>query len=197
MIFRGLFLLARGEKSGIEDFANTMDGFTASLAPLIAFPLVGAGISAFGGQWQLAVMGLLSRLCAVLALPLITHEFARRTGRESLWLRTATALDWSFWMLIPLLFLAAFAGALLVEAGLSMAMAEYIALGLMGAYLLWYHWFIVRTGLGLGGRRPRSGGDHQHCHRAVYGWAGLMDLSYFSGAQFRAIRFTLLPRAKT
>jgi hypothetical protein len=149
MILRGLLLLARGQKSGIKDFGNSADGFTASLAPLIAFPLVGAGISALGGQWQLAAIGLLSRLCAVLALPLITYEFARRTGREALWLRTATALDWSFWLLIPLLFVAAFAGALLVEAGLAMALAEYGALGFMAGYLLWYHWFVVRTGLGL------------------------------------------------
>jgi hypothetical protein len=149
MIFRGLLLLARGKKSGIKDFSNSMDGFTASLAPLIAFPLVGAAISALGGQWQLATIGLLSRLCAVLVLPVITHEFARRTGREALWLRTATALDWSFWMLIPLLFVAAFAGALLVEAGLAMGNAEYAALGFMAGYLLWYHWFIVRTGLAL------------------------------------------------
>ena len=83
MIFRGLLLLARGKKSGIKDFANTMDAFTASLAPLIAFPLVGAGISVLGGQRQLAAIGLLSRFCGVLALPVITHEFARRTGREA------------------------------------------------------------------------------------------------------------------
>ncbi len=149
MILRGLLLLARGKETGIKDFANSADGFTASLAPLIAFPLVGAAISAFGGQWQLAAIGLLSRLCAVLVLPLITYEFARRTGREALWLRTATALDWSFWLLIPLLFVAALAGALLVTAGLAMALAEYAALGFMAGYLLWYHWFVVRTGLGL------------------------------------------------
>ena len=157
-----------------------MDGFTASLAPLIAFPLVGAAISALGGQWQLALIGLLSRLCAVLALPLITHEFARRTGRESLWLRTATALDWSFWMLIPLLFLAAFAGAMLVEAGLAMGDAEYAALGIMAGYLLWYHWFIVRTGLGP--ERPAgriAGGAQQHCHRHFYRGAGLVGFVLF------------------
>jgi hypothetical protein len=150
MILRGLLQLARGDKSGIKDFGNSMEAFTASLAPLIAFPLVGAGLSMVGGEWRLALVGLLSRLCAVLALPLITHEFARRTGREELWLRTATALDWSFWILIPLLFLTAFAGALLVEAGLTMSMAELLALGVLAGYLLWYHWFIVRTGLALG-----------------------------------------------
>jgi hypothetical protein len=150
VILRGLFLMARGAKSGIKEFDNTMDAFTASLAPLIAFPLVGAGVSAVGGQWQLALIGFLSHLCAVLALPLITHEFARRTGREALWLRTATALDWSFWLLVPLLFVAAIAGAVFVQFGLPLMSAEYIALGLMGGYLFWYHWFVVRTGLVLG-----------------------------------------------
>jgi hypothetical protein len=150
VILRGLFLMARGAKSGIKEFDNSMDAFTASLAPLIAFPLVGAGVSALSGQWQMALIGFLSRLCAVLALPLITHEFARRTGREALWLRTATALDWSFWLLVPMLFIAAVAGAILVQLGLAMESAEYVALGLMGGYLLWYHWFIVRTGLVLG-----------------------------------------------
>jgi hypothetical protein len=150
VILRGLFLMARGAKSGIQEFDNSMDAFTASLAPLIAFPLVGAGVSALGGQWQLALIGFLSHLCAVLALPLITHEYARRTGREALWLRTATALDWSFWLLVPLLFAAAIAGAVLVQFGVPMVGAEYVALGLMGVYLLWYHWFIVRTGLVLG-----------------------------------------------
>lgn len=153
MILRGLFLMARGAKSGIKEFDNSMDAFTASLAPLIAFPLVGAGVSALGGQWQMAIIGFLSRLCAVLALPLITHEFARRTGREALWLRTATALDWSFWLLVPMLFIAAIAGTILVQLGLAMESAEYVALGLMGGYLLWYHWFIVRTGLVLGRRQ--------------------------------------------
>ena len=142
--------MARGAKSGIKEFDNSADAFTASLAPLIAFPLVGAGVSALGGQWQLALIGFLSHFCAVLALPLITHEFARRTGREALWLRTATALDWSFWLLVPLLFVAAVAGAILVQFGLPLVSAEYVALGLMGGYLLWYHWFIVRTGLVLG-----------------------------------------------
>ncbi len=150
MILRGLFLLARGRKSGINEFSGAMDAFTASLAPLIAFPLVGAGISAMGGQWAFALLGLFSRICAVLALPVIVYEFALRTGREALWMRTATALNWSFWMLLPVLFVAAFIAAVMVQAGLPMAQAEVVVLGLAGIYLLWYHWFIMRVGLGLG-----------------------------------------------
>jgi len=149
VILRGLWLLARGRIAGIQEFGNSPDAFTASLAPLIAFPLVGASLSILGGDWQPALIGLLSRLCAVLALPLIVHEFARHTGREALWLRTATALDWSFWVLIPLLFAAAFVGAALVEAGLDMLHAEVAAMAIIAAYLLWYQWFIIRTGLAL------------------------------------------------
>lgn len=151
MILRGLFMLARGRKAGINEFSGSMDAFSASLAPLIAFPLVGAGISAMSGQWAFALLGLFSRICAVLALPVIVYEFARRTGREALWLRTATALDWAFWMLLPVLFVAAFAAALLVEAGLGMEPAEIGVLVVSGGYLLWYHWFIMRAGLSLNG----------------------------------------------
>jgi hypothetical protein len=151
MILRGLFMLARGKKTGINEFSASMDGFTASLAPLIAFPLVGAGISALNGQWAFALVSLFSRICAVLVLPVIVYEFAQRTGREALWLRTATALDWAFWMLLPVLFVAAFIAAVIVQFGLGMAQAEMLALGFAGIYLLWYHWFIMRAGLGLNG----------------------------------------------
>jgi len=149
VIIRGMFRLAIGHKSGIKEFDNSLDGFTASLAPLIAFPLVGAAVSIMAGQWQLAVVGFLSRLCAVLALPVITHEFARRTGREKFWLRTATALDWSFWMIIPVLLIAAFIAASMVSAGLDFDQGRDAALGIILAYMLWYHWFIARTGLEL------------------------------------------------
>ncbi|OYV37947.1 MAG: hypothetical protein B7Z80_11460 [Rhodospirillales bacterium 20-64-7] len=149
MILQGLWLLARGQRAGIKQFGNSYDAFTASLAPLIAFPLVGGVLSVLSGDWQSGIIGFLARFCAVLALPLIVHAFARRTGREALWLRTATALDWSFWLLVPMLFIAAVAGAVLVELGLPMTLAEQAAFALIAAYLLWLHWFIMRCGLEL------------------------------------------------
>jgi hypothetical protein len=148
-ILRGVFLLARGRAAGIAEFSNTSDGLAASLAPLIAFPLVGASIIAMNGQPKLAIIAFLSRLCGVLALPVITQAFAQLTRREPLWLRTATALNWSFWLLIPLLLVAAFAGAGLVTAGVPQLTAEEIVICLMGAYMLWFHWFTVHTGLKL------------------------------------------------
>jgi hypothetical protein len=59
-------------------------------------------------------------------------------------------LYWSFWILVPLLLIAGVCGALLVSAGLNETLAEKIMIGVMGAYMLWYHWFTVRNGLRLG-----------------------------------------------
>jgi hypothetical protein len=147
MIWRGVWLLARGRAAGIKEFGNTVDSLTASLAPLIAFPLVGAGITAMNGQPKLAAVAFLARLCAVLALPVITYEFARLTKRDTIWLRTTTALDWSFWLIVPLLLVAGFIGTGLVTAGLAVKYAEYAAMGLLIAYMLWLQWFTIRTGL--------------------------------------------------
>ena len=92
---------------------------------------------------------MLSRVSGVLALPVITHAYAKFLGREHSWLRTATALNWSFWLLIPLLFAGAFTGAMLVTAGMPDLKAEESVIILLGMYMLWLHWFTVRTGLGL------------------------------------------------
>ncbi|HQT46190.1 MAG: hypothetical protein B7X08_04500 [Acidocella sp. 20-63-7] len=151
MIVRGLFMLARGKAEGIKEFGASLDNFTASLAPLIAFPLVGAAILVMQGDWKFALISLLSRISSVLLLPLMVHEFARRLGHEALWTRAATALNWSFWMILPVLFVAAFLGALLAQFGVAMSRAEYFVLGFAGGYLLWYRWVIVKAGLALSG----------------------------------------------
>ncbi len=70
-----------------------------------------------------------------------------------MWLRAATALNWSFWALLPVLLVGAFLGAILAQMGLPMRTAELATMGVMGAYLLWYRWFILRAGLGLNGWR--------------------------------------------
>jgi hypothetical protein len=146
---RGVFLLARGKAAGIVAFGGGADALTASMAPLIAFPLVGAVITGINGAPLDAAIGFLSRLCAVLAVSAITYEFARITRREALWVRTATALNWSFWIALPLLLLAGLLGMAMVSAGLPTKTTENILIGLMAAYLLWYHWFTVRAGLKL------------------------------------------------
>ena len=149
MILQGLFKLARGDAKGIEEFAGTKEAFSASLAPLIAFPLVGAVITAASGDWKPALIGLLSRFCAVLALPLITYEFSRLFGKTNLWMRTATALNWCFWLVLPAMFLVALLGSILVQIGQPFARAEKIAMGMVALYLLWNRWFVFKSGLQL------------------------------------------------
>lgn len=153
MILQGLIKLARGDAKGIEEFSGTPEAFSASLAPLIAFPLVGAFITALSGDWKAALIGLLSRFCAVLALPLVTYEFARLFSRQTLWLRTATALNWCFWLVLPAIFVAALLGSVIVTMGLPVERAEIAVLGLIGLYLLWNRWFVFKSGLQLNGWR--------------------------------------------
>ncbi|WP_298284288.1 hypothetical protein [Acidocella sp.] len=150
MIARGLWRLAKGERAGILDFGAGLENFSASIAPLIAFPLVGAAVVAMQGAWQLGLISFLSRLAGVLVLPVLTFEFARLFGREHLWLRTATALNWSFWVMPPMLVLAAIASVGLEAVGLSELGAARVALCIMVGYLLWFRWFTLRAGLGLG-----------------------------------------------
>ncbi|MDE8342700.1 MAG: hypothetical protein POG24_02645 [Acidocella sp.] len=149
-VLRGLFLLARGRAAGMADFANTSNSLTASMAPLIAFPLVGALLLLMKGDVTDALISFTAQLCVALAPSLITYEFARGWGREDVWLRTASALNWSFWIVLPLLMLAAMLGAMLVTLGVQNNIAEAIMITVMGAYIMWLHWFIVRTGLSIG-----------------------------------------------
>ena len=150
-VLRGLFLLARGRAAGMADFANTSNSLTASIAPLIAFPLVGALLLIMKGDVTDGLISFTAQLCVALAPALITYEFARRWGREDVWLRTASALNWSFWMILPLLMLAAALGAMLVSLGVHDNIAEAMMIAVMGCYVMWLHWFIVRTGLNIGG----------------------------------------------
>jgi hypothetical protein len=150
MILRGLWNLAIGKRAGLVDFGNTKDAFYASLAPLIAFPLVGSGTMALHGDWQMAIISFLSRLCAVLVLPVVAFETARILGREKLWLRAATALNWAFWIMLPVFIAAALLFSILTQSGLWQEAAFGFSFSLAGLYLLWNRWFILRTALGLG-----------------------------------------------
>lgn len=150
-IVRGVLLLARGRAEGLLEFGSTPEAFGASLAPLIAFPLVAAALIAANGQPRLAAIAFLSRLCGVLVLAVITQGFAQLMKREALWLRAVTALNWVFWILVPMAVLAGFVASVLAALGLGELRAEAVGLVLLGAYLLWLHWFVVRNALQLSG----------------------------------------------
>ena len=146
-IVRGVFRLAYGDAKGIKDFPNTEGGFSASLAPLIAFPLVTGGLIASSGHYRLAAMIFLSRVCTVLIPPLVVEAGARMTGRLATWLLTATALNWSFWLVLPLMLVARIVAELLVEAGAPLDAALDGVVVALAVYGLWFQSFAIRAGL--------------------------------------------------
>jgi len=159
-IVLGMLLLARGKAAGLDQFGYTVPAFLASLAPLIAVPVVGylllavqGGEPARAGGELGALAELLGTICALLAPAVLSFELAQLWRRQALWLRYATALNWSQWV-IPLL------ASVLLLVGypvLAAALPDRLALGLVGiaigGYALWLHWFIARHGLSLSPRR--------------------------------------------
>lgn len=146
---RGIYLLARGRAEGLDEFAATREGFLASLAPWIAFPLVASGILAMHGHGHAAISAFLATLCALLAPPVISEAAARLFRREALWLRFATAFNWSQWALPPVGLAALFVANAAVGFGLPPREASILWYALLGLYALWLHWFLLYRGLAL------------------------------------------------
>jgi hypothetical protein len=141
--------LARGRVDGLAQFGDTAQAFLSSLAPLLAFPIVGALLLLASGEAEKALATLLVTLVLQLAPPVLSHALARAWGREAAWMRYATAFNWCQWAL-PL---AAMALLIVLQAGMQLGLPEGAAdlalvLGL-GAYGLWLNWLLARHGLDL------------------------------------------------
>ena len=76
----GIVRLARGRADGLRQFGATREAFLASLAPLIAFPLVGGVLMLLGGGGLDALGDLLATLCALLAPPVLSFEVGAAVG---------------------------------------------------------------------------------------------------------------------
>lgn len=149
----GIMRLARGRADGLGQFGATREAFLASLAPLVAFPLVGGVLMLLGGGGLSALSDLLATICALVAPPVLSYEVARLWGRETAWLRYATAFNWCQWVIPVIGSLLLVMGGILAGLGLPRASASAgVVLGLVG-YGLWLHWFLARHGLGLSGLR--------------------------------------------
>ncbi len=148
-ILVGILRVACGRADGLDRFGATREAFLASLAPLLAFPLVGGALLLLGGAGRAGAAQLLATLCALLAPPVLSFEVARLWGRRAAWLRFATALNWCQWAIpvVAVLLLAILAP--LLTAFLSERGAVAATLGAIGCYGLWLHWFVARHGLGL------------------------------------------------
>jgi hypothetical protein len=148
-ILVGILRVALGRKDGLGQFGTTQQAFLASLAPLIAFPLVGGVLMMMQGAGRQALTDLLATACALLAPPALSFELARLWGREAHWLRFATAFNWCQWILPLVGSVFLFALGIAVTAGLSEDNASIILIVCLGCYALWLHWFLARHGLDL------------------------------------------------
>jgi hypothetical protein len=145
----GVTRLARGRVDGFRQFAATRESFLASLAPLVAFPLVGCTLMLLGGGGIDALADLLATLCALMAPPVLSFEVARLWQRDAAWLRFATAFNWCQWAIPVLGSLLILALAVMVAMGLPRQAAGALTLLGLVSYGLWLHWFLARHGLGV------------------------------------------------
>jgi len=153
-ILRGIVRVACGRIDGVDQFAGTSEGFLASLAPLLAFPLVGTVLLLLNGEGAPAIGDLLATVTVLLAPPVLSFELARLWGRQSRWLRFATAFNWCQWLLPLLASVLLTALGALLRIGLPEHAATVMLIVGLGSYGLWLHWFLARYGLALS--RPRA-----------------------------------------
>lgn len=145
----GAAQLALGRAAGIARFGNTSMAFLASLAPLIAFPLVGAALASVRvGPVQAATMLLLT-VVAQLAPAVLSNVLAERWDRGSNWLRYATAFNWCQWTIPVVVVLFSLMLELAEAGGLSEGAANTLLVLGLAAFGIFLHWVIARHGLAL------------------------------------------------
>jgi len=152
-ILRGIVLLCRGRAAGFAEIGTGPEAFLSSLAPLIAFPLVGCGLMVAQGKTADALADFLATLIALLAPPVLSEEIARRWGRRDRWFRYATALNWCQWVLPLLAALLVLLAGFIVQAGVPMRPTVISLCCVLLAYAFWLQWFLARRGLDLSGLR--------------------------------------------
>ena len=131
-ILVGIMRIARGRADGIDCFGSSPQAFLSSLAPLIAFPLVGAVLGLFSDGPRSALTGLAMTVCALLTPAVVSYELARLWQRSDAWLRFATAFNWCEWILPVLACLIMLPLAVAISAGMEEATASLVLLGCLG-----------------------------------------------------------------
>jgi hypothetical protein len=145
----GVLLVARGRVDGIGHFGGTSQAFLSSLAPLLAFPLVGTLLGLATDGALRSISDFVMYLCALLTPAVLSYELARWWGRGEMWLRFATAFNWCEWILPVVGCILMVPVSLAMSAGLDSQTASMILLGGLAAYGLWLHWFLARHALSL------------------------------------------------
>jgi hypothetical protein len=154
-VMLGIGLIARGRAEGLTHFGNSAQAFLASLAPLVAFPLVGGMLLALNGEIHAGIVSFLETLAVLLAQPVISELVAAWWGRGDQWLRYATAFNWCQWLIPVLGSLLIVVIGLLITMGMPSSWGMPVLLAGVGGYGLWLQWFLAQHGLALG--RVRAG----------------------------------------
>ncbi|WP_227322386.1 hypothetical protein [Acidisoma silvae] len=148
-ILRGIVLICRGKATGLAEIGNGPDPFLSSLAPMIAFPLVGCVLMGMQGRVLDGITDFLASLVAILAPPVLSFSLARRWGKEAGWFRFATAFNWCQWILPVLGAVLVVLAGIMVQAGLPLRPIVIVLCCLLLAYAFWLHWFLARHALAL------------------------------------------------
>jgi hypothetical protein len=147
-ILRGVLLICRGRMEGLADIGAGPDSLLSSIAPMVAFPLVGCVLMASQGRVEDGITDFLASLVAILAPPVISQFLAQRWGKDAGWFRFATAFNWCQWVLPVLGAILVLVASALVQAGLPLKVAIILLSCLLLAYAFWLHWFLARHALG-------------------------------------------------
>jgi len=149
-VMRGIWRVARFRPEGFAEFTATRQGFLNSLAPLIAFPLVGGILVLLhAGASAMVLTDLLATLAALLAPAVISEALAERWGRSAAWLRYASAFNWAQWAVPMVAIGLLFSIGMLRGLGMSDRGAAMLVLFGIAGYGMALHWFLARHGLGV------------------------------------------------
>lgn len=152
-LLRAIFEIATGRAQGLARFGATPRAFLMSLTVLLAVPVLSALVLGMRRGLGGALVLLLMLTCALLAPAVISHFIARLWGREALWLRFATAFNWSRFAIVCVFALMLMITAVLIGIGVSSDSAAELLVLVVSFYSLWLEWFIARHALRLAGGR--------------------------------------------
>ena len=145
----GILQLALLRAEGMRQFGDSAQSFLTSLAPLLAFPLMGAVLDLLSGAGPEDLAALLGGLVALLAPPVLSEAMAGLFGRRQEWLRYATAFNWSRWAMLLAVGAALTLMGMLATIGLPERAAVALALVAVVSYSIVLDWFVARVGLRL------------------------------------------------
>ncbi|MCW3474836.1 hypothetical protein [Limobrevibacterium gyesilva] len=150
-VLHGVVRLALFRSDGFAAFGATPLAFLNSLAPLLAFPLVGGAMLLLSGSLRAAAADLLASIVALLAPAVFSHTLAALWKREALWLRYAVAFNWcQAAITLATVLLVALVGTITMgrPEGLQTVLGSVVALL---CYWLVLCWFMARRGLQISG----------------------------------------------